>query len=69
MLYNWTLEQSIFTTIKGKDWEFMKSKNPYDLSEIVEDSWVKDAIARGYLVENTSKNTSEDTANSPELIG
>lgn len=48
MFYNW-LEQDIFTTIDGKDYVFSKANNPYDLQTIIDKSWVKDAIARGYF--------------------
>jgi len=69
MLHNWTIEQAAIITLKGKDWEFTKDKNPHDLTEIISEPWVKDAIARGYFVENTSQNTSEDSAPNSELIG
>lgn len=61
MLYNWTLNQTIINEISGKQFEFSIDTNPYDLTGLEDDSWVKDAIARGYLIKNTSQDASEDS--------
>ncbi len=63
MTYNWTLDIEIITTIADTEYTFSQKNNPYDLTEIIEEDWTKDAIARGYFqkVEKQPSKTEEIT--------
>ena len=69
MLYNWT-QININVSLKDNLREFSQKNSPYDLSDVIDEAWVKDAIARKYFVENHSQDSSLDSGeNSQEFIG
>lgn len=49
-IYNWSLPFSVLKTINGIEYEFNNVKNPYDLGEIITDSWVESCIAKQYFL-------------------
>lgn len=63
--YKWTT-QNIYTTVGGKDYDFVKGE-VYDLEPVFDEPWIKDALARKYFVEEKTE-SSEEIQDDSEMI-